>query len=89
MFTEFIKDYGTVAVPIGFLAMLIIRSGYYKFDDNLRRGFIVCVFAAIAYHLHILINNFALTMVAWPLASMITLSCAYLWRKWGVQIYLK
>ena len=36
---ELIKTYGTITLPIGFLVMLILRSGYYKFDDNLKRGF--------------------------------------------------
>lgn len=56
LIVELIGTYGTISLPIGFLSMLIARAGYYKFDDNLRRCFIILVFAAINYYCYLVLS---------------------------------
>lgn len=95
MLLDFIKNYGTIAVPIGFLAMLLVRSGYYKFDDNLRRSFVVLIFATISYYsqigfaLFVTSKYFLPLLFTWFLSAISTLSIAIIWRKWGSDWYFK
>lgn len=96
---ELVKAYGTITLPVGFLAMLIARAGYYKFDDNIRRCFIILVFAAINYYSYWSLSwlceisgcnqSDLLIFVKWLFACIFTISTACIWRKWGSYFYFK
>jgi len=90
LISKLIEQYGMIALPVGFLSMLIARSGYYKFDDVLRRSLITLMFSAIAYHGHSWISkNITFTSHHWITACIMTLCVALFWRKWGADIYFK
>ena len=81
--------FGMVAVPVGYLAMIFARSGYYKQDDKMTRSLIILLFASFYSGLYK-----AIMQMAWFqnhetftsfLSGMLMIIGAILWRNWLME----
>lgn len=89
---NFIKAYGTVALPWGYLCMLVARTGYASADDNFKKAFIILIFASITHYAHLGISYFCSISVyiLYPIAMAFSLVLAFLWRRYvGYFIFNK
>ncbi|MEM6603282.1 MAG: hypothetical protein AAF621_04460 [Pseudomonadota bacterium] len=81
---KIILDYGLTAVPFGYIAMGIARSGVARHNTQ-NRFFITLLFATIIYYTNITLAGYIPTfpVITQLLAIILSLTVALIWRLWG------
>ena len=81
---DLVEAYGTVALPWGYLCMMVARAGYVSFDDNFKKAFIILIFASITHYAYSGVSHFypSPAYILYPVSMVLSLGAALLWRRY-------